>query len=371
MKNAEDLKELLLKYNLGDCSEEEARLLEAWYARLNISGQQLTDQQYEELGRLKPEVGAPKRIIHYPFRMAAAAIICLCLSFVAWHLYQQNRVLVPTEAASIKIEPGTDKAILKLSNGQVYALGEGNVQDIKVNEQVTVHQDGEGNISYESAGQTKPEIDQKPLLNTLTTPRGGQYRLTLPDGTKAWINAASSIEFPAQFSPHERLVTVSGEVYFEVMKHHTPFKVRTDQQEIQVLGTHFNVTAYPETRATKTTLIEGAVKINSKHGVYLLKPGQQCLVSVDGGKIQRVDAEAEAGWKDGDFVFNAVPIKQMMADIARWYNIDIDYEAYTDKGDTFTGIISRKKNLSSILQLLEKTNSLKFTLRGKTLYLIN
>ncbi|WP_293942721.1 MULTISPECIES: FecR family protein [unclassified Sphingobacterium] len=370
MKNAEDLKELLLKYNLGDCSEEEARLLEAWYAQLNISGQQLTDQQYKELGRLKPEVGAPKRIIHFPYRMVAAAIICICLSFVAWILYQQNRELVPTEAASIKVEPGTDKAILKLSNGQVYTLGEGNVQDIKLNEQVTVHQDGKGNISYELNGNT-PTSNQFPLLNTLTTPRGGQYRLTLPDGTKAWVNAGSSIEFPTKFAANERLVSVSGEVYFEVVKQHSPFKVRTDQQEIQVLGTHFNVTAYPENRATKTTLIEGAVKINSKHGVYLLKPGQQCLVSADGAKIQRVDAEAEAGWKDGDFVFNAVPIKQMMADIARWYNIDIDYAAYTDKGDTFTGIISRKKNLSSILQLLEKTNSLKFTLKGQTLYLIN
>ncbi|UXD69398.1 FecR domain-containing protein [Sphingobacterium faecium] len=370
MKNAEDLKKILLKYTLGDCSEEEARLLEAWYSQLDISGQRLTDAQYEELGRLQPALGAPKPVRMYRFRMAAAAILCICLSLLTWHLYQQNKVLVPTQTTLIQVAPGSDKAILKLSNGQEYILKEGDSQHIKISEQVTLHQDGKGNTSYEF--KEIPSLNKHmPILNTLSAPRGGQFRVTLPDGTRVWINAASSIQFPASFSNNERMVAVTGEVYFEVNKRDIPFRVRTQNQEIEVLGTHFNVSAYPENETIATTLLEGAVKISTKHGVYLLKPGQQCLVSPAGTNIRVVDVEVEAAWKDGDFVFNAVPIKQMMDDIARWYNIDIDYAAYSDRGDTFTGIVSRKKNLSSILQLLEKTNSLRFTLKGKTLYLIN
>lgn len=370
MKNAEDLKKILFKYNNDNCSQEEARLLETWYSQLDISTQRLTAVQYETLGRLRPPHVEAKPLRPHLLRMAAAAILCICLSFLVWHLYQQDKVIVPIETTSIQVAPGSDKAILKLSNGQEYTLGKGNAHNIKINEQIILHQDGKGNISYDFKETSSLSL-QIPVLNTIITPRGGQFRVTLPDGTKAWINAESSIKFPTSFSQHERIVFVTGEVYFEVKKRDMPFKVRSSQQEIEVLGTHFNVSAYPENEATKTTLVEGTVKINSAHGVHLLKPGEQCLVSSTETKIQAVEAGAETAWKNGDFVFNKVPIKEMMADIARWYNIEIDYVSYTDRGDTFTGIISKKKNLSSILQLLEKTNSLKFSLKGKKLYLIN
>ncbi|MGE8424831.1 MAG: FecR family protein, partial [Sphingobacterium siyangense] len=143
------------------------------------------------------------------------------------------------------------------------------------------------------------------------------------------------------------------------------------QQVIEVLGTHFNVSAYPEKLSTETTLLQGVVKIHAGQQSYLLKPGQQSLVSSSGVKLKNIDIDEAVAWKDGDFIFNRTPIKDMMEDLARWYDLEINYQGYVDRGDTFTGIISREKDITDILQLLEKTNSIQFSLKRKTLYLIN
>ncbi|MGB3065605.1 FecR family protein [Sphingobacterium thalpophilum] len=370
MKNAEDLKDLLSKYNEGRCSDEEASLLEAWYAQLDISTQGLTDQQYEELARLRPVVVRDKAVRIRLAGLAAAALLCACLSFLGWRWYQQYVIPAPVAAKLIKVAPGGAKATLKLSSGQEYALGADNAGNIKIDDQVIVRQDSLGTLSFEDHG-AYPKQGKTPVVNTISTPYGGQFRVILSDGTRVWLNANSSVTFPASFSADQRLVSITGEAYFEVAKQSIPFKVLSGNQEVEVLGTHFSISAYDEDKTIKTTLLEGAVKVKSRHGILLLKPGQQCLMSANGAKIQEVDADTEVAWKTGDFVFNAVPITEMMKDLARWYHIEVNYAKYKDQGDTFTGIISRKKDLSHILQMLEKTNSLRFSLKGRTLYLIN
>jgi ferric-dicitrate binding protein FerR (iron transport regulator) len=218
------------------------------------------------------------------------------------------------------------------------------------------------------------------IYNTISTPRGGQYQLVLPDGTKVWLNATSSIKFPVAFTGNTRAVELTGEAYFEVATVHLrsgqkmPFKVNVaNKAEVEVLGTHFNIMAYNEEEAIKTTLLEGAVKVNTQQatlsgveGSAILKPGEQVSISHSSQLSQPIPVQTEevVSWTNGKFHFNNADIKVIMRQIARWYDVDVEYRNISSQTQ-LGGIVSRKENLRQLLDYFEIAGKVHFTLEGR------
>jgi transmembrane sensor len=228
------------------------------------------------------------------------------------------------------------------------------------NTNIVKQQDGQ--LSYNSKGIPEAAI----AYNTLTTPPGGQYKLTLPDGSKVWLNAASSIKYPTAFIGNTRQVETTGEVYFEIAKDASkPFKVLQNEMEVEVLGTHFNINGYIDEAVFRTTLLEGSIKITTPKGNDILKPGQQAQVQKTGVVkiINDADLEETMAWKDGNFYFENSDIYTVMRQIARWYDVDVTYKGTVSKH--FLGTISRNVNLSQVLSMLQQTGEVKFKIEGR------
>ncbi|HKO82246.1 MAG TPA: FecR family protein [Chitinophagaceae bacterium] len=314
--------------------------------------------------------------------MAAAAVLALVFAGT-WIYFNTSDSAKPGTKNIVKtdhkqtIVPGSDKARLTLSDGTVIVLDstsngtlalQGNSKIIKLNDQVIYNKNNQ---------QAGTAIET--TYNTLSTPRGGQYMLTLEDGTKVWLNAVSSIKYPSTFGNGDRTVELTGEAYFEVAKNPAkPFKVSVQGMEIQVLGTHFNVMAYSDEAAVKTTLLEGSVKVSgtqpqainsslrgTKQNAQTLVPGQQAQQSKTGElKIMNdVDLEQVVAWKNGYFQFNRDGIEVIMKQIARWYDVEISYEGKIAARE-FGGKISRNSDIREILKVLE-LNNVHFRIEGK------
>jgi ferric-dicitrate binding protein FerR (iron transport regulator) len=258
--------------------------------------------------------------------------------------------------------PGSNKATLTLANGTVIVLEDekngvlsqqGNAKILKLNS---------GQLAYNTARQ--PAAGSPAAFNTLSTPRGGQYQLTLADGTVVWLNAASSITFPAAFSGKERSVTLSGEAYFEIAANASqPFIVKVGNMQVKVLGTHFNVMAYGDEQTMNTTLLEGAVKVAGATGEVLLQPGQQVKMDHAGAlRVVAANLDEVIAWKNGIFSFNNAGIEEVMRQIARWYDAEVVYPDGIPQ-DRFQGEINRNADISTVLKILE-TSGVKFTVRG-------
>lgn len=259
----------------------------------------------------------------------------------------------PPVATAHDLPPGRNTAVLTLADGHTITLDsaangglaqQGNTKVIKLN----------GQIAYASTGSA-PAGDNL-LFNTVSTARGNQYQLILSDGSKVWLNAASSLRFPTSFKGKERKVEVTGEAYFEIAKNPAmPFKVTVNGGEIDVLGTHFNVNAYSDESSVKTTLLEGAVSIKKGDATQMLSPGQQARFTSKGemSLSKNVDVAQETAWKDGFFWFNNTDIHTLMRQVSRWYNVEVEFKGeITDDG--FTGKVSRNVSLSKLLNVLEQ-----------------
>ena len=219
-------------------------------------------------------------------------------------------------------------------------------------------------------------MNATPVYNTITTANGNQYQLILSDGSRVWLNAASSIRFPTSFSGYERKVEITGEAYFEVAKNAAkPFKVdfknkAGEKDEIEVLGTHFNVNTYTDEPEMKTTLLEGSVKITAANKMQMLAPGQQARLTINGIELKKnVDLDQVMAWKNGYFLFDNTDIYTLMRQISRWYNIEVIYEPNV-KNDVFFGEIERKAELNEVLKILE-VGDLHFKLNGHKLTVTN
>jgi ferric-dicitrate binding protein FerR (iron transport regulator) len=262
-------------------------------------------------------------------------------------------------------KPGGNKATLTLGNGSQIVLDSARNGLLVQQGNTKIIKSANGHIAYNKTltGTSTP------IYNTMTTPRGGKYDLQLSDGTRVWLNASSSITYPIVFSGTERRVTITGEAYFEVAKNKDmPFKINVNgQEEVQVLGTHFNIMAYNDEPMIKTTLLEGSVKIVRNKTTGMLKPGQQAQLTTDGKLSVTDDADINAvmAWKNGQTLFVNEDIKTIMRRVSRWYDVDVDYQ-----GDIparlFTGGISRESNLSVLLKVLE-LNKIHFKAAGKKL----
>ncbi|MEO3403339.1 FecR family protein [Mucilaginibacter sp. CAU 1740] len=289
-------------------------------------------------------------------KLGIAASLVFLVGFGVYIFLSQKITLPPSKKNIARNHPkhdalpGGNKAILTLANGTTITLDSAQNGLLAQQGTIKINKTRNGQLVYKADGTA----DAKPVINTITTPRGGQYQLILPDGSKVCLNSASSVTFPTFFTGKTRDVTITGEAYFEVAKNRNmPFVVKSNQITIEVLGTHFNVMAYNDEPEMKTTLLEGSVKINNGTESGFLKPGQQAVLNKD-GKIKvlsDIDVDEVTAWKDGIFQFNGIGIDAIMRQAARWYDVDISYQGKIPRRE-FSGRISRNVKASELLNML-------------------
>lgn len=300
--------------------------------------------------------------------IAAAAVVLIALGSA---LYFYRYTLPKQEVVQHKyvndIKPGGNKAVLTLADGRNITLDDAANGSIAKQAGVTVTKTKDGQLVYEVIAKVNQGLDVSNALNTIRTPKGGQYQVSLPDGSKVWLNAASSLSYPLRFNNKERKVELTGEAYFEVV-HNTsmPFKVKTASQQVEVLGTHFNVNAYQDEKSAKTTLLEGSVKISQIQSKTskLLKPGQQAVVT-NTISIIDVDAEQAIAWKEDLFMFNEDNLEHIMRMIARWYNVEVVFNEESLKTELYSGSVSKFVNVSHVLKKLELMGGVQFTIEKR------
>ncbi len=260
-----------------------------------------------------------------------------------------------------------NKATLTLANGQQIMLtGAGN-GTLTVQGAVTVNKTADGTIIYHSTGKSAADGTKTISYNIMTTPRGGQFCVVLPDGSKVLLNAASSLTYPTTFLGNERKVNLTGEAYFEVAHNAAkPFRVYSKGQIVEVLGTQFNINTYDDEPAVKTTLVEGKVKITAtaKNQVGILQPGQEVSINASTFNIRNVEVEQAIAWKNGQFMFENDDIQQIMRMVSRWYDVDVIYSGPLPD-DKFTGFVSRFSNVSEVLNTLQLTRKVHFKINNK------
>lgn len=300
-------------------------------------------------------------------RISAAASLLLVLSFGFWLHRQQKHVMqLAVSKNKSDVAPGGNRATLTLANGTEIGLDSASNGEIAQQGGVTVTKTKSGQVIYNLAdlASSAPAAEG---YNTIATPRGGQYQVILPDGSHVWLNAASSIRFPTVFRNNERKVEINGEAYFEVAKDKTkPFRVLSGEQTVEVLGTHFNVMAYDDEKAIITTLLEGSVAVSNQKGRVIIKPNQNVTMQRNGSTltVNETDVEAAVMWKNGYFHFDDEPIEGIMRKVSRWYNVEIVYKGNI-AGKTFGGNISRFKNVSELLDVLQTTGSIHFQIKER------
>lgn len=367
---------LLRKYDKGDCNAEEQALVETWYLKQQVS---MVDALTEpELKKDLHEIfislpGNKSHTLSLWMRVAAAVVL---ISAVGLYFYAtKNGKDSLKEAPSARnIAPGKNSATLTLANGRRIVLSDSLRGQIAIETGITITKSNDGQIVYTLTDRGHNHNVNPVLgLNALSTSRGQQYQLVLPDGTHVWLNAASSIEFPASFAGmSHRKVSIKGEVYFEVVKDKNhPFLVESRGQQITVLGTHFNVNSYMDETSVKTSLVEGRIQVKLANGKSkVLTPGQQSWVNGTEIRVTDADTEAVVDWKDGNFYFLNENIESVMRKISRWYNIEVVY-AIKDHDVVFGGEISRSKDLSQVLSLLEATKSVHFKVEGRRIFVMD
>jgi ferric-dicitrate binding protein FerR (iron transport regulator) len=364
-----DSKILLDKYNSGNCTEEERAIVERWFLTLEDQG---SVPAHDKIERMKDEVWQSlplykKEVRLWP-RIAVAVAAVTAIIFGVWFYNSDTGVLkqVQDDVVVNDIAPGKNTATLTLANGKVITLSDAKL-GVVVSEEELKYDDG---TTLSGLQPSLPEGERSMML-IASTPRGGTYQITLPDGSKAWLNAASSIRFPASFSGLvNRKVVLDGEAYFEVSKNKKqPFVVETKNQDVTVLGTHFNVNAYDDEPSVKTTLLEGSVRVASlssgAQDEIVLKPNQQAINVDSKIKVQTADIENELAWQKGDFVFADEDFKTTMRKIARWYDLEIVYDKSVPVNIALAGWVSRNSNLSTVLKRIELASKLHFTIEGR------
>lgn len=393
MEDTSRLDRLLQQYLEGQLSEEEYRelwvLLEQHPDEMPLNNalnnlwttsgtntSKISDHEWEEKMRLAMSKDATAHTATKELntvgrnvllrRLAAAAIMVGIIIGSVFYFNNDGSTVKPGDApmGMREVLPGGNKAVLTLSDGSTIDLGAADIGKLATQGTAEVLKREDGQLDYMHAGQSMTSM----VYNTLQTPRGGQYQITLSDGSKVWLNAASSMHYPVTFSKNERRVEISGEAYFEIAKDPSrPFIVRINQMEVQVLGTHFNINAYQDEASIRTTLLEGSVKIHTPGEVKEMSPGQQAAFR-SGMKLMisnDVNLDETVAWKDGHFQFENSDIQSVMRQLSRWYDMDVRYDGQVKKH--FIGGISRQVNLSKVLSMLEQTGEVSFQIDGKTI----
>ncbi|WP_343524774.1 FecR domain-containing protein [Pedobacter sp.] len=366
--NKQQAAELLDKYLSGECTTEEYGILIRAYNKQALSDNiEPSDDEYDaskkrifdHLQKKNPAI-LPAKIVRWRRIAVMAAASVLFAAFIYFFntsdpaVYTKNTKL---PIAQHDVGPGENRAKLILSNGKTIDLSN-KKSGIVVGKELT--------YDDHSAVLTEQEESLSNTTLIASTPRGGTYKFTLPDGTAVWLNADTKLSFPYRFKGTKREVQLEGEAYFEVSKDRSrPFIVKTSNQKVEVLGTHFNIKSYRDEAEVKTTLLEGSVVVTPDFGAgKILSPGQQAVLSDQKLNMVSADINSVVAWKNGDFFFSGQNIEEAMRTISRWYDVKIEYRA-KPKNIRLEGEVSRDKKLSTILKVLEKTSGNKFSISDK------
>lgn len=372
----EIFRQLIKRCLEGTATAEERQLVDAYYNRLEKDAMARLAPAEEEALRERmlhrihhavqeaaPEVPVLVTRGRAWWQYAAAAAVLGILVAAGGYFFMQQRSVVPKEVGAVNQPegqiPGYNKATLTLANGAVVPLDSTGHQVIRQGN-VTVYQQ-KGLLEYKEKGKGNGMA-----FNTLKTPRGAQYRLTLPDGTGVWLNAASELKYPTSFQGKERRVYLSGEGYFEIAANaQQPFVVSANDVDVNVLGTQFNIMAYADEAFVKTTLLQGAVKVSKEQAAVVLQPGQAAILNNGRSDIQvrQTNTTEDVAWKNGYFVFNNENLESIMKKIVRYYDVEVEYR--TDiSNKNFGGSVARFSSLAELLSTLELTGIVHFKMDG-------
>ncbi|MGF7037429.1 FecR family protein [Mucilaginibacter lappiensis] len=321
-------------------------------------------------GRIVQSVsGSKSRVVKMAWWWTAAAMVLLSIGLGSLFFNNQpQKLIVKNEIKKTKnniIKPGTTTAVLTLANGANIVLDNAANGVVATSGNTAIKKLKNGLLSYTDNG-TDAGVDAN-ALNTITIPRGGQYTVTLPDGTNVWLNSESSLTYPVGFKGTNRKVSLKGEAYFEVAKNkQMPFIVHTNEVDVKVLGTHFNVKAYQDDSGVKTTLLEGSVRLSNTVAFAMLVPGEQGVADRSAKKIAKKKANINQvmAWKSGYFVFREDDIHDIMKQISRWYDVDVEYRGNMSN-IKFGGTYSKNKDINELLKGLELTGLIHFKIEGR------
>lgn len=317
---------------------------------------------YYDFDCLKGAIRKRKRSVWKYVAAAAVIVLPLLVSFLLQ--IKQEGIFPEERMREISLLPGKSLATLTLSDGSSRVLSLENFDLIDGSKRIVNDPDG---LSYQVEDTS---ICGEIAYNEITVPRGGEYKVTLDDGTRIWVNSESYIRFPVVFHGDERRIWVSGEVFLEVTKDaERPFIVNTEKLNIKVLGTQFNVRAYPDEKCIQTTLVEGSVQVDNLRGkVAVLLPSEQLVYdALDGNhEVREVDTELYVSWKDGVYVFVSQRLEDIMSLISKWYDVDVFYQNSAVKDIIFSGRLKRYENAETLLRVFERLGGVKFSVQGKT-----
>ena len=375
--NREEYNRLYEKYLAGKCSVQEQVELENYQDSFKLKEQQWDvttmgnseeiKQSIQENLNYSIQEHSKNRIFKIRvWQSAAAAILILLTAGIYYYQNSPEPVIVKTETPRFRndVAPGNNKAILTLDDGSKIDLDDAKTGILASESNIDIKKTGDGQLEYTAGAQNVKTVK----YNILSTPMGGEYQLVLPDGSKVWLNSGSTLRFPTAFIGSERIVELKGEAYFDIAKNpKMPFLVRTNNaMDIKVLGTQFNVMAYDDEKNINTTLVEGSVEVLKGSEKTNLKPGQEAILNRGSGniKVAQADLEQAIAWKNGYFIFYNENIESIMRKVSRWYNVDIVYQGNLNNKD-FVGTISRNKNVSELLKMLELTGAIHFSIDGR------
>ena len=397
---AADLKKLFDRYLKGTCTREEIENLLSYFRLEKGDENTLQEMIEEELSRIPPAdwekdpavamvldrvqsrlqdeiTGGHRpagRGISFPLKQIAAAVALF--GIIAWAFYRFHPGGKENLSAEVlpanDVLPGGNKASLILTDGSVVDLSDAPRGQVAALSGGAVSKIADGEVRYDRVAGSREQLAIR--YHILSVPNGGQFKITLPDGSQAWLNAASTLRFPTRFDEHERRVFLTGEGYFEVSGDgHRPFLVESGSQVVRVVGTHFNIKAYAGEEAVRTTLLEGVVDVSSTEQPekpVRLRPGQQAIASPGAIRTVPVDAEQAVAWKNGVFNFQNASLNEIIRQLERWYDVEFIYGSLPDV--EFIGTVPRSAKLSSVLNALELTSdiNIRFKIEGKTIRLM-
>jgi ferric-dicitrate binding protein FerR (iron transport regulator) len=361
-----EAKELLEKYKSGKCSPKEKLLLQKWFHHLHedesteLTEADLKTAEKEFRKKMISLISKSSANTLWPRIISAAAIIFIISVGTLFYMNYIKKSDVKHAISEVQndISPGGNVATLTLADGRKISLTDAKNGQLAEQSGIKISKTTDGQLVYNISDSENSS--QSLSYNIIETPPGGQYQIILPDGSKVWLNSASSLRYPVRFNGNERRVEISGEAYFEVAHNgRMPFRVINKSQTVEVLGTHFNIMAYPDESSINTTLLEGSVKIIKENKSKIISPGQQSRVKNGDIEIATVDVTQAIAWKDGYFMFKNEDIHSIMRQISRWYNLEVIYEGHIPE-KAFGGKISRARNISEVLEILESTGSIRF-----------
>jgi transmembrane sensor len=373
------LLQIMNKFNSGQATAAEIREIELWYENQasnegytdRLSTDERQEAKHKMLLQINERIEQKDTLVarFNPYQklkaFALAATILLALGTTFYLGVDQQKTDRKAMVKAHDVAPGSNKAILILANGKKISLEGLSNGQIASQSGIRVSKTANGQLIYEATAGNEI-TGSKPEFNTIEVPVGGQWQVVLPDHSKVWLNALSSITYPLHFTGNERNVKIAGEAYFEVAHNaNMPFKVQCGKQTVEVLGTHFNIMAYTDQKQIKTTLIEGSVKVSDGRSTKLLVPGEQAQVSADKITVTRdVDVEDVVAWKNGYFKFDE-NLESIMTKVAKWYDVEVIYQFKPDPSIVYAGKVSRSKNISSLLKIIAFDGDVHFKIEGR------